>query len=303
MSASTTAPARDRLRIAIQKSGRLADPARSLLAACGLSWRQSRDKLFCFGESLPVDLLLVRDDDIPGLIADGVCDLGVVGLNELDEQGKARRQIGLPDAYQPLRGLGFGSCRLMIAVPEEWDWQGVQMLQGKRIATSYPAILAAWLKEKGVDAQVVELSGSVEIAPKLGTAEVICDLVSSGATLTANQLKPVETLLESEAVLAGPVNELDDARAGLMAMLLRRLDGLSKTQDRKLLMFSAAEERVDALTRLLPDAEPLLRLPGEGGAVRLQTMCNGALSWQRLEELERAGAQGLMVLAVEKSLV
>jgi ATP phosphoribosyltransferase len=303
MSASTTAPARDRLRIAIQKSGRLADPARSLLAACGLSWRQSRDKLFCFGESLPVDLLLVRDDDIPGLIADGVCDLGVVGLNELDEQAKARRQIGLPDAYQPLRGLGFGSCRLMIAVPEEWDWQGVQMLQGKRIATSYPAILAAWLKEKGVDAQVVELSGSVEIAPKLGTAELICDLVSSGATLAANQLKPVEVLLESEAVLAGPVNELDDARAGLMAMLLRRLDGLSKTQDQKLLMFSAAEESVDALARLLPDAEPLLRLPGNGGAVRLQTMCNGALSWQRLEELERAGAQGLMVLAVEKSLV
>ena len=303
MSASTTAPARDRLRIAIQKSGRLADPARSLLAACGLSWRQSRDKLFCFGESLPVDLLLVRDDDIPGLIADGVCDLGVVGLNELDEQAKARRQIGLPDAYQSLRGLGFGSCRLMIAVPEEWDWQGVQMLQGKRIATSYPAILAAWLKEKGVDAQVVELSGSVEIAPKLGTAELICDLVSSGATLAANQLKPVEVLLESEAVLAGPVNELDDARAGLMAMLLRRLDGLNKTQDQKLLMFSAAEESVDALARLLPDAEPLLRLPGNGGAVRLQTMCNGALSWQRLEELERAGAQGLMVLAVEKSLV
>ena len=132
MSASTSAPARDRLRIAIQKSGRLADPARSLLAACGLSWRQSRDKLFCFGESLPVDLLLVRDDDIPGLIADGVCDLGVVGLNELDEQAKARRQIGLADAYQPLRGLGFGSCRLMIAVPEDWDWQGVQMMQKKK---------------------------------------------------------------------------------------------------------------------------------------------------------------------------
>src|SRR5690606_2052147 len=136
-------------------------------------------------------------------------------------------------------------------------------------------------------------------------AEVICDLVSSGATLTANQLKPVEVLLESEAVLAGPAHALDDARAGLMAMLLRRLDGLSKVQDQKLLMFSANEDRIDDLTRLLPDAAPLLRLPGaaEGAAVRLQTMCNGAMSWQRLEELERAGAQGLMVLAVEKSLV
>lgn len=304
MSASPTAPARDRLRIAIQKSGRLADPARSLLAACGLSWRQSRDKLFCFGESLPVDLLLVRDDDIPGLIADGVCDLGVVGLNELDEQARARRQAGLPEAYRPLRGLGFGQCRLMIAVPEEWQWQGVAQLAGKRIATSYPAILADWLLQQGVDAQVVELSGSVEIAPRLGTAEVICDLVSSGATLAANQLKPVEVLLESEAVLAGPAHALDDARAGLMAMLLRRLDGLSRVQDQKLLMFSAQEDRIDALARLLPDADPLLRLPGgnEGAAIRLQAMCSGVLSWQRLEELERAGAQQLMVLAVEKSL-
>src|SRR6478752_8886378 len=170
MSATQTAPARDRLRIAIQKSGRLAEPARSLLTACGLSWRQSRDKLFCYGESLPVDLLLVRDDDIPGLIADGVCDFGIVGRNELDEQGAARRRIGLPDAYQALRGLNFGQCRLMLAVPEEWDWQGVQQLAGKRIATSYPAILADWLAERGVDAQVVELSGSVEIAPRLGTA-------------------------------------------------------------------------------------------------------------------------------------
>ena len=302
MSPTPSAPTRDRLRIAIQKKGRLADPARALLTACGLSWRESRDKLFCFGESLPVDLLLVRDDDIPGLIADGVCDLGIVGFNELDEQAKARRQIGLPDAYQPLRALPFGECRLMLGIPEEWEWSGVEMLQGKRIATSYPAILAAWLAERGIAAEVVELSGSVEIAPKLGTADLICDLVSSGATLAANQLRPVETLLDSEAVLAGPVHELDDARAGLMAMLLRRLDGLSRVQDRKLLMFSAAEERVDALARLLPDAEPLLRLPGDGTSVRLQTMCNGALSWQRLEELERAGAQGLMVLAVEKSL-
>ena len=134
---------RDRLRIAIQKSGRLAEPARSLLAACGLSWRESRDKLFCYGESLPVDLLLVRDDDIPGLIADGVCDLGVVGRNELDEQAGERERNGLAPAYRALRGLGFGQCRLMLAVPEEWDWSGPAQLQGMRIATSYPAILGS----------------------------------------------------------------------------------------------------------------------------------------------------------------
>ncbi len=303
MSPSLATPARDRLRIAIQKSGRLAEPARALLAACGLSWRESRDKLFCFGESLPIDLLLVRDDDIPGLIADGVCDLGIVGRNELDEQAGERRRLGLPQAFRELRGLGFGGCRLMIAVPEEWDWQGVAQLQGMRIATSYPSILSLWLESSGVQADVVELSGSVEIAPRLGTADLICDLVSSGATLRANQLKPVEALLESEAVLAGPLREPDDVRAGLMAMLLRRLDGVQKLKDRKLLMFRAAGPDTAAeLARLLPDADPLTRLPDDGGALRLQTMCHGNLTWQRLEELERAGAQGLMVLAVERSL-
>ena len=303
MSPSLTPATRERLRIAIQKSGRLAEPARTLLAACGLSWRESRDKLFCFGESLPIDLLLVRDDDIPGLIADGVCDLGIVGRNELDEQAGERRRLGLPQAFRELRGLGFGGCRLMIAVPEEWDWQGVAQLQGMRIATSYPSILSLWLESSGVQADVVELSGSVEIAPRLGTADLICDLVSSGATLRANQLKPVEALLESEAVLAGPLREPDDVRAGLMAMLLRRLDGVQKLKDRKLLMFRAAGPDTAAeLARLLPDADPLTRLPDDGGALRLQTMCHGNLTWQRLEELERAGAQGLMVLAVERSL-
>jgi len=304
MSASQASPARDRLRIAIQKSGRLAEPARSLLAACGLSWRQSRDKLFCYGESLPVDLLLVRDDDIPGLIADGVCDLGIVGRNELDEQAAERRRNGLPDAYRALRGLNFGQCRLMLAVPEEWEWRGIEQLAGMRIATSYPAILADWLEQKGVPAQVVELSGSVEIAPRLGTADLICDLVSSGATLAANQLKPVETLLESEAVLAGNVREPGDLRSGLLAMLLKRMDGVLHQRDSKLLMFRAASDQVvDELRRLLPDAEPLERLPDDGsGARRLQTMCHGAVTWQRLEELERAGAQGLMVLTVERSL-
>lgn len=303
MSASHAAPVRDRLRIAIQKSGRLAEPARSLLAACGLSWRQSRDKLFCYGESLPVDLLLVRDDDIPGLIADGVADLGIVGLNELDEQAAERRRNGVPAAYRALRGLDFGQCRLMLAVPEEWEWQGVQQLAGKRIATSYPAILSEWLAKQGVDAQVVELSGSVEIAPRLGTADLICDLVSSGATLAANQLKPVELVMESEAVLAGSVRDPADVRSGLLAMLLRRLDGVVKLRDSKLLMFRAEQGSVPELSRLLPDADPLVQLPDDGsGALRLQTMCHGAVTWQRLEELERAGARGLMVLTVERSL-
>ncbi len=303
MSPRAVPATRDRLRIAIQKSGRLAEPARALLAACGLSWRESRDKLFCYGESLPIDLLLVRDDDIPGLIADGVCDFGVVGRNELDEQAGERARIGLAPAYRELRPLGFGQCRLMLAVPEQWEWKGAAQLQGLRIATSYPAILSAWLQRQGVEAGVVELSGSVEIAPRLGTADLICDLVSSGATLAANQLKPVETLLDSEAVLAGPVREFEDERAGLAAMLLRRVDGVLKLKDSKLLMFRAHSDTVAELARLLPDADPLVQLPGSGdGRLSLQTMCHGAITWQRLEELERAGAQGLMVLSVERSL-
>ncbi len=294
---------RDRLRIAIQKSGRLSDPARALLAACGLSWRESRDRLFCYGESLPVDLLLVRDDDIPGLIADGVCDLGIVGRNVLDEQGADRASNGASAAYREWRALGFGGCRLMLAVPETWEWSGPAQIAGTRIATSYPALLGAWLKEQRIDAQVVNLSGSVEIAPRLGQADLVCDLVSSGSTLAANQLKPVETLLQSEAVLAGPVAPFGDVRAELADLLLRRLDGVLKIRDSKLLIFQADRDAVPSLLELLPDAEaPMLTRIDGSDRLALQALCHGAVTWQRLEELKRAGAAALMVLPVERML-
>jgi len=291
---------RDRLRIAIQKSGRLAEPARALLASCGLSWRESRDRLFCYGESLPIDLLLVRDDDIPGLIADGVCDLGIVGRNVLSEQDLAAQADGPGARFRELRALGFGGCRLDIAVPDEWTWTEPSQLAGKRIATSYPQLLSRWLREQRVEAQVVLLSGSVEIAPRLGQAEAICDLVSSGATLAANHLKPVLTLLQSEAVLAGPAADFDDVRGELMELLLRRLDGALRIRRSKLLMFQAPRELLPTLLPLLPDAEAptVMRIDGEE-RLALQALCHGALTWQRLEELKRAGARGLMVLPVE----
>ncbi|MBB1088940.1 ATP phosphoribosyltransferase [Lysobacter sp. SG-8] len=303
MSKQNIGGGRDRLRIAIQKSGRLAEPARALLTACGLSWRESRDRLFCYGESLPIDLLLVRDDDIPGLIRDGVCDLGVVGRNVLVEQDIALTRTGAGPAFAELRALGFGACRLDIAVPDTWDWQGPPQLAGLRIATSYPAILQRWLDDQGIEAGVVELSGSVEIAPKLGQAEVICDLVSSGATLAANQLRPATTLLQSEAVLAGPAHAFDDARGALAELLLRRLDGVLRMRNSKLLMFQAARDDVPALLPLLPDAESptVMRLDGDDG-LALQALCHGAVTWQRLEELKRAGARGLMVVPVEGML-
>lgn len=303
MSPPALPAARDRLRVAIQKSGRLSEPARALLTSCGLSWRESRDRLFCYGESLPVDLLLVRDDDIPGLIADGVCDLGIVGRNVLAEQAGLRVAEAAPPKYREWRALGFGACRLDIAVPDGWAWEGAEQLRGKRIATSYPALLGAWLREQGVAADVVSLSGSVEIAPRLGQADAICDLVSSGATLAANQLKPVLTLLQSEAVLAGPVAPFADAREELAALLLRRLDGVLRLKDSKLLLFQAQRQTVPALLKLLPDAEPPTMLQVDGGdTLALQALCHGAMTWQRLEDLKHAGARGLMVLPVERML-
>ncbi len=303
MSATPAAAARDRLRIAIQKSGRLSEPARALLASCGLSWRESRDRLFCYGESLPVDLLLVRDDDIPGLIADGVCDLGIVGRNVLLEQAGERALDGRAAAYREWRALGFGACRLMLAVPSAWEWDTPAQLDGRRIATSYPALLTQWLGEREIQADVVTLSGSVEIAPRLGKADAICDLVSSGGTLAANQLKPVETLLQSEAVLAGPAAGFDDARADLVALLLRRLDGVLHWKDSRLLMFQASRKAMPDLLRLLPDAEaPTVTSIDGSEAVSLQALCRGDLTWQRLEDLKRAGANGLLVLPVERML-
>jgi len=303
MSPSGPAPTRDRLRIAIQKSGRLADPARSLLASCGLTWRESRDRLFCYGETLPVDLLLVRDDDIPGLIADGVCDLGVVGRNVLEEVAAPREDGSQMQGVREWRALGFGGCRLDLALPEAMEWTGPAQLDGLRIATSYPGLLRRWLAGQGIDAQVVLLSGSVEIAPRLGQADAICDLVSSGATLAANHLKPVCTVLQSEAVLAGPAAELEPVRAGLADLLMRRLDGALRVRSSKLVMFQAPRGLLQQLLPLLPEAEAPTVLQVDGrDDIALQALCHGAVTWQRLEELKRAGARGLMVLPVEGML-
>ncbi|MDY0022728.1 ATP phosphoribosyltransferase [Arenimonas caeni] len=294
----------DRLRIAIQKSGRLSDPARDLLARAGLAFRESRDRLFCYGESLPIDLLLVRDDDIPGLIAEGTCDLGVVGQNVLEEQALERAAEGKPEAYRAIRDLGFGRCRLSVAVPNEWEWPGPDRLAGLRIATSYPQLLARWLRNQGVAAEPVVLSGSVEIAPRLGKAEAICDLVSTGATLMANQLKEAAVVFESQAVLAAPATPFGDARAELAAMLLRRLDAVLSVRASKLVLFQAARDAVPDLLKLLPDAEPptVMAIEGQRDHVALQALCRSAMTWQRLEDMKRAGATGLLVLPVEQML-
>ena len=295
---------RDRLRIAVQKSGRLAEASQALLAGCGLRFRQSRDKLFCFGETLPVDLLLVLDDDIPGLIAEGVCDIGVVGRNILEEQRRASQAAGAEPAFRELRALGFGQCRLALAIPQDMAWQGPAQLQGLRIATTYPALLSAWLAEQGVDARVVTLSGSVEIAPRLGSADLICDLVSSGATLAANQLREAAVLLQSEAVLAAPSELPADERGELVELLLRRIDGVIQVRDTKLLMLQAPRSAMERIGRVLPDGSTPVLTPVEGQAdqVAMQALCRGAITWQHLEAIKGAGASHILVLPVEQVL-
>jgi ATP phosphoribosyltransferase len=295
---------RERLRIAVQKSGRLSDASIDLLARCGLKFRTSRDKLFCYGESLPVDLLLVRDDDIPGLIAQGVCELGFVGRNVAREKAAELRASGAADPFVEIADLGFGPCRLSIAIPQDEAWVGPLQLAGKRIATSYPALLGEYLASHGVDAQIVVLNGAVEIAPKLGTADYICDLVSSGGTLLANQLKEVAIIMQSEAVLIGSAQLYPDERAALKEMLLRRLEGVLKQRESKLLLFRAPRSAVPTLVKLLPEAElpTLARLDGIDDAVSVQIVCHQALTWLHLEELKRHGASQMLVMPVEKML-
>jgi len=293
---------RDRLRIAMQKSGRLTEPAQELLTRCGLSFRQSRDKLFCFGEGEPVDLLLVRDDDIPGLIAQGVCDLGIVGRNVLDEYriGAGRETAAL----QEWRALGFGRCRLSIAVPQEMDYERAEQLAGLSIATSYPGLLGEWLRLRNIDATVITLNGSVEIAPRLGTADAICDLVQSGGTLVANQLREADILLESEAVLAGAQQLPTDERGDMIELLLKRMDGVMQVRESRLLLLQTSRSSLEAITRLLPGGpQPtLLPVAGQPDQLMLQALCAGEVSWRQLEEIKKAGAREMFVLPVEKML-
>src|ERR1700674_2718822 len=190
-----------RLKIAVQKSGRLTDSSLDLLSRCGLKYSRGKDQLMCYGENMPLDVLFVRDDDIPDLVQEDVCDLGLVGLNVIEEKRLAFQARDIGPLFDTVQLLDFGRCQLCIAVPDGFDYAGAQSLQGRRIATTYPHIVGRFLADHGVTAEVVVLSGAVEIAPRLGRADLICDLVSTGSTLAANHLRHAETVLDSQAVL------------------------------------------------------------------------------------------------------
>ena len=300
------APAMDepRLKLAIQKSGRLSDPSLELLARCGIKLARGKDQLVGFGENMPLDVLFVRDDDIPDLVEEDVCDLGLVGRNVLEEKRLELAAHGRAARFETLRTLDFGRCRLALAVPEDFPWNGLGALQGRRIATTYPHLLARFLEEQRIEAQVVTLSGAVEIAPRLGRADLICDLVSTGSTLAANHLREVQTVLESQALLIRTPLALAPSKAEWVQRLLLRIEGVQQVRESKYIMLHAPRSALTEIRRLLPGSEAPTIIPLEGSSERVavHAVCRENVFWETLESLKKAGASALLVLPVEKML-
>jgi ATP phosphoribosyltransferase len=289
-----------RLRVAIQKSGRLSEKSLDILKSCGLSFARSKDKLFWYGRDFPVDVLLVRDDDIPRMLLDGVCELGIVGENIAREVMLERES---ENDLNRLRKLGFGQCRLSIAVPEETEITSIAALEGLRIATSYPALTRHLLEKQGISTQIVELSGSVEIAPGLGTADAISDLVSTGTTLRANHLREMDVLFQSQAALYGRVNDISDTKKALLERLLARLEGVMQARESKYVMLHAPRSALEKITELLPGVEHPSIMPLEGSdRIAIHAVCREAVFWEHLEALKAVGASAILVLPVEKML-
>ena len=292
-----------RIKIAVQKSGRLTDKSLDLLERCGLTFTKSKDQLFCFGKNMPVDLLLVRDDDIPGLVGDDACDLGIVGLNTVTEKRLALERAGQEAQFDQIRSLDYAHCRLSIAAPEDREYVDRSSLQGTRIATSYVETLGRFLEDNGIEAETVFFSGAVEIAPKLGQADYICDLVSTGSTLAANHLREVETILESESIVIQTRRKLAESKQQLIDRIMQRLDGVLQVRESKYIMLHAPRSALAEITRLLPGAESPTVIPLENDRVAVHAVCHEYVFWETLETLKGVGASSLLVLPVEKMLV
>jgi ATP phosphoribosyltransferase len=290
-----------RLHIAIQKSGRLADYSRALLRDAGLRIQNGKNDLTARVENFAADLMFVRDDDIPTFVSDGVCELGIVGENVLREfelgQTGPRLEI--------LARLGFGRCSLRIAAPEGAHYDGPQSLEGARIATSYPRLVQDFLDRHGIGASVVRMSGAVELAPRLQIASFICDLVSTGATLEANGLCAVETLLDCEAVLVRSAAGASAEKKALAERLLSRIEGVLATRDSKYIMLNATEESLAEITAILPGAEAptVLPLRGRPGHFAVHAVCQESVFWETLQRLKAAGASAILVVPIEKMMM
>lgn len=294
----------NRLRIAVQKSGRLSDDSIALLKAIGIKL-QIRDRLLiAHSTNQPIDLLLVRDDDIPGLVMDGVVDLGLIGENELEEKMLERKASNKSYEYQELRRLDYGDCRLSIAVPNELDYRGIQSLSGKKVATTYPYLLERFFKENNVAAQVVMLTGSVEVAPRAGVADAICDLVSTGATLEANGLHEEDVVFRSKAILIQRCGELSEAKKALINKLLPRIDGVVQAKESKYIMLHAPKACLEEVKALLPGSEnpTMLPLAGNDNIIAIHVVSPENLFWETMEELKALGCSSILVMPIEKMM-
>ncbi len=302
---STAHPSPDRLRIGLQKSGRLSDDSLHLLDRCGIKIRKHRDRLFQHSENFPLDVLLVRDDDIPELVMDGICDIGIVGTNVLHEKALKRNQQGIDDGIETLHTLNFGGCRLSIAVPEQLEYVDINCLAGKRVATTYPYLLQQFCAEQNVDMKAIMLNGSVEIAPRLGIADAVCDLVSTGATLQANGLREVETVFTSQAVMVKNQHEWPVEKQATAALLERRLEGVLQANESKYIMLHSSKASLEKVIDLLPGVEhpTIVPLEKNNDAVAIHAVCHETVFWNTMEKLKAAGASSILVLPIEKMML
>jgi len=283
-----------KLKLAIQKSGRLHDDSMKLLKECGIDISNGVNKLKAEANNFPLELYFLRDDDIPQYVEDGVADIGFVGENVVFEKNKK------VDAVEK---LGFGKCRLSIAVGRSEVYEDCSYLQGKKIATSYPVIVQQFLDKNNIQAEIHEISGSVEIAPGIGLAEAICDLVSSGSTLFMNGLKEVESILQSQAILIKN-QHLNTTQQQLLNKLLFRIQSVKKAKNNKYVLMNAPNESLDKIIALLPGMKSPTVLPlAEKGWSSVHIVLSESQFWDIVEQLKELGAQGILVLPIEKMVV
>lgn len=283
-----------KLRIAVQKSGRLNEDSVRVLKECGIELENGMNKLKASAVNFPIEVLFLRDDDIPEYVAQGVADIGIVGENVLVESGADVKLI---------EKLGYGKCRLSIAVPKNVKYSGVKSLDGVRIATTYKTVLGKFLKKNKVNAEIHEISGSVEIAPGIGLAEAICDIVSSGSTLFMNGLKEVETVMKSEAVLIGSKN-LSASDLKIVDRLLFRIRASRKAKNNKYVLLNAPNDKLDKICKIIPGMKSPTILPlVEEGWSSVHSVIEEDQFWEIIENLRDAGAQGILVVPIEKMVI
>ena len=282
------------LRIAVQSKGRLYEETMQLLEESDIKLSTSKRTLLVQASNFPVEVLFLRDDDIPQTVATGVADVGIVGENEFEERAE--------DA-DIVKRLGFSKCRLSLAIPTDVDYPGVRWFEGKKIATSYPGILARYLREQGVRAEIHVITGSVEVSPGIGLADGIFDIVSSGSTLVSNRLKEVEVVMRSEALLIG-CKQLSEEKREILRELLFRIDAVKTAEDKKYVLMNAPREKVDAIVALLPGMKSPTVMPlAQEGWCSVHTVLDEKCFWEIIGKLKALGAEGILVLPIEKMIV